>query len=120
MLLICAVIGAIHCTFGTQGDIKFGEGGFIYRYTLSGANELYAYSAGLVCVSVALLVIGIAGNVERFKHYCFALLCLVTLKVFFVDTSSFSSLGKVALFIFMGVTFIGISMIYSKFVLRRK
>ncbi len=119
-LLICAVIGAIHCAFGTQGDIAFGEGGFTYRYALNGANELYAYSAGLVCVSVALLVIGIIGNVERFKHYCFALLCFVALKVFFVDTSSFSSLGKVALFVFMGVAFIGIAMIYNRFVLRRK
>ncbi len=119
-LLICAVIGAIHCAFGTQGDIAFGEGGFTYRYALNGANELYAYSAGLVCVSVALLVIGIVGNVERFKHYCFALLCFVALKVFFVDTSSFSSLGKVALFVFMGVAFIGIAMIYNRFVLRRE
>ncbi len=117
-LLICAVFGAIHCAFGTQGDIAFDEGGFTYRYALNGANELYAYSAGLVCVSVALLVIGIVGNVERFKHYCFALLCFVALKVFFVDTSSFSSLGKVALFVFMGVAFIGISMIYNRFVLR--
>lgn len=119
-LLICAVIGAIHCAFGTQGDIAFGEGGFIYRYALSGANELYTYSAGLVCVSVALLIIGIVGNVERFKHYCFALLCFVALKVFFVDTNSFSSLGKVALFVFMGVAFIGIAALYNRFVLKRE
>lgn len=120
LLLICAVIGAIHCAFGVNGDIAFGEGGFTYKFALNGANELYAYSAGLVCVSVALLVIGIVGNVERFKHYCFALLCFVALKVFFVDTSSFSSLGKVALFVFMGVAFIGIAMIYNRFVLRRE
>lgn len=120
LLLICAVIGSIHCAFGTQGDIAFGEGGFVYQYALNGANELYAYSAGLVCVSVALLTIGIAGNVERFKHYCFALLCFVALKVFFVDTNSFSSLGKVALFVFMGVAFIGIEALYNRFVLKRE
>lgn len=120
LLLICAVIGAIHCAFGTQGDIAFGEGGFIYRYALSGANELYAYSAGLVCVSVALLIIGIVGNVERFKHYCFALLCFVALKVFFVGANSFSSLDKVALFVFMGVAFIGIATLYNRFVLKRE
>lgn len=120
LLLICAIIGAIHCAFGVNGDIAFGEGGFTYKFALNGANELYAYSAGLVCVSVALLVIGIVGNVERFKHYCFAMLCFVALKVFFVDTSSFSSLGKVALFVFMGVAFMGIAMIYNRFVLRRE
>lgn len=120
LLLICAIIGAIHCAFGVNGDIAFGEGGFTYKFALNGANELYAYSAGLVCVSVALLVIGIVGNVERFKHYCFAMLCFVALKVFFVDTSSFSSLGKVALFVFMGVAFIGIAMIYNRFVLRHE
>lgn len=91
----------------------------IYKFRINGANEIYAYSAGLVCISAALLIIGIAGKVERFKHYCFALLVIVALKVFFVDTSSFSSLGKVVLFIFMGAAFIGISIIYSKFVLKR-
>lgn len=100
-----------------ESDIDF-DTGFIYKFLVSGVNELYAYSAGLVCVSVALLVLGIISNIERFKHYCFAMFCVVALKVFFIDTSSFSSLGKVALFVFMGVAFVGISMIYGRFVLK--
>ena len=118
-LLICAVIGVLHCAFGVNGDIVFDDG-FTYKFATNGANELYAYSAGLVCVSVALLIIGIKWQVERFKHYCFALLCATALKVFFIDTASFSSLGKVALFVFMGVAFIGIAVIYNKFVLKQK
>ena len=118
-LLICAVIGVIHCALGVNGDIVFDDG-FTYKFATNGANELYAYSAGLVCVSVALLIIGIKWQVERFKHYCFALLCATALKVFFIDTASFSSLGKVALFVFMGVAFIGIAVIYNKFVLKRE
>ncbi|WP_432633522.1 DUF2339 domain-containing protein [Brachyspira sp.] len=116
-LLICAILCLIHCAFGVEVDMDLRN--LIYKFRINGANEIYAYSAGLVCISAALLIIGIAGKVERFKHYCFALLVIVALKVFFVDTSSFSSLGKVVLFIFMGAAFIGISIIYSKFVLKR-
>lgn len=53
----------------------------------------------------------------------FALLCVVSfvaLKVFFVDTNSFSSIGKVALFVFIGVAFIGIAALYNRFVLKRE
>ena len=121
LFIICAVICIIHCAFGVEGDIsdsvRLGE--YAYKFVINGVNELYAYSAALVCISVALLIIGIVGKVERFKHYCFGLLVIIALKVFFVDTSSFSSIGKVVLFMFMGVTFIGISVIYSKFVLKR-
>lgn len=119
-LLVCSVIIGVHCIFGVDSDFLGSEvAGFVdYNFTVN-TNEQYAYSASLVCVSIALLILGILKNIERFKHYCFALLLFVALKVFFINTSSFSSLSKIALFVFMGIVFIGISIAYSRFVLKR-
>lgn len=57
-LLICTVLCLIHCAFGVEVDMDLVN--LIYKFRINGANEIYAYSAGLVCISAALLIIGIA------------------------------------------------------------
>ncbi|WP_374110063.1 DUF2339 domain-containing protein [uncultured Helicobacter sp.] len=53
------------------------------------------------------------------RFYSLALFIIAAFKVFFIDTSSFGSLSKIGLFVFIGIVFLGISYVYSRFVFKK-
>ncbi|OHU83062.1 hypothetical protein BKN38_05860 [Helicobacter sp. CLO-3] len=98
--------------FGGSGGTGIGEVGI-------GEIEGYAYSLILALLGVACLVAFLRFGVRSFRIYSLILLLLAALKVFFIDTSSFGGLAKIALFIIMGALFLAISLVYSKYVFKK-
>lgn len=97
------------------------------------SGKLYAYSVVFVLCGAILLGIYLLEPMLKPKHtqsvntksidvcrfYSLALFIIAALKVFFIDTSSFGSLSKIGLFIFIGIVFLGISYVYSRFVFKK-
>ncbi|WP_334089497.1 DUF2339 domain-containing protein [Helicobacter typhlonius] len=76
----------------------------------------YAYSVTLVLSGVILLYFYIKKHIKIFRIYSLLLFILATSKVFLLDTSSFGGIAKIVLFIFMGIVFLLLSYIYSRYI----
>ncbi|MCX2682954.1 DUF2339 domain-containing protein [Campylobacter sp. MIT 21-1685] len=79
------------------------------------ALQDYTYSVALVLCGVILLYFCIKKNMNIFRIYSLLLFILAALKVFLLDTSSFGGIAKIVLFIFMGIIFLALSYIYSRY-----
>lgn len=76
----------------------------------------YTYSVTLVLSGVILLYFYIKKHIKIFRIYSLLLFILATSKVFLLDTSSFGGIAKIVLFIFMGIVFLLLSYIYSRYI----
>lgn len=124
VLSVFVVVFAMRLLFVGAADLTPPDGHTIFwRYTFFGAGigeiEGYAYSLILALLGVACLVAFLRFGVRSFRIYSLILLLLAALKVFFIDTSSFGGLAKIALFIIMGALFLAISLVYSKYVFKK-
>lgn len=103
----------------TQVDLIFAR---FYPVSFSQMNwlEVYAYSFAFVFMGVVLLILCLKKDIKIFRFYSLGLFIIAALKVFFIDASSFSSIAKIILFLVMGVVFLGVSLVYSKFIFHNK
>jgi uncharacterized membrane protein len=94
------------------------QGGLIslsyYREPENG--EIYTYSAVWIVYSLALLAVGILRRSSVLRHASLAVLLVAVVKVFLYDTSDLTGLFRVASFLGLGLTLIGIGYIYRRFV----
>ena len=83
----------------------------------SGA-EIYAYSAVWIVYSLVLLGLGIVRDSSVLRYASLTVLIVTLLKVFLSDMSDLTGLYRVASFLGLGLTMIGIGYIYRRFVFR--
>ena len=121
--IVGALVYAIRLCFAGRGDISFGDiviGDRSLHYVFGSAGfgeiELYTYSIALVLLGIIMLAGYFISRYKVYKIYAFVLFGAATLKVFFIDTSRLDSLAKIALFVCMGVLFLSVSYVYSKYV----
>ena len=121
--IVGALVYAIRLCFAGRGDISFGDiviGDRSLHYVFGSAGfgeiELYTYSIALVLLGIIMLAGYFLSRYKVYKIYAFVLFGAATLKVFFIDTSRLDSLAKIALFVCMGVLFLSVSYVYSKYV----
>ena len=121
--IVGALVYAIRLCFAGRGDISFGDivvGDRSLDYEFGSAGfgeiELYTYSIALVLLGIIMLAGYFISRYKVYKIYAFVLFGAATLKVFFIDTSRLDSLAKIALFVCMGVLFLSVSYVYSKYV----
>ena len=121
--IVGALVYAIRLCFAGRGDIFFGDiviGDRSLHYEFGSAGfgeiELYTYSIALVLLGIIMLAGYFISRYKVYKIYAFVLFGAATLKVFFIDTSRLDSLAKIALFVCMGVLFLSVSYVYSKYV----
>lgn len=76
------------------------------------------YSAALLGVALFWLWRGIAAGVHGLRIAGLALLTLVTFKVFLVDAAALDGVLRILSFLALGITLIGISWAYSRFLAR--
>ncbi len=81
-----------------------------------GDAELYGYSALWLVYALALLVIGIAREVPSLRYASLALLMATVAKVFLIDMSELVGLYRVASFLGLGLSLVGIGYLYQRFV----
>jgi len=80
--------------------------------------EIYAYSAVWIAYSLALLAVGILQKSSFWRYSSLAVLMVTVLKIFLYDMSDLTGLFRVASFLGLGLTLIGIGSLYRRFVFR--
>ena len=80
--------------------------------------EIYAYSAVWIAYALVLLGVGIVWRSIFWRYTSLAVLIVTVLKVFLYDMSDLTGLYRVASFLGLGLTLIGIGYIYRRFVFR--
>ncbi|MBN2906369.1 MAG: DUF2339 domain-containing protein [Rhodobacteraceae bacterium] len=81
-----------------------------------GNAEIYAYSAVWIVFALALLAGGIWRRSQAMRHASMAALIVTVAKVFLYDMSDLTGLFRVASFLGLGLSLIGIGAIYRRFV----
>lgn len=84
--------------------------------TQPGNGELYAYSAVWILYALAILAAGIRWRSVSLRYASMAVLILTVAKVFLYDMSDLTGLFRVASFLGLGLTLIGIGRVYQKYV----
>ena len=80
--------------------------------------EIYAYSAVWIVYSLVLLGLGIVRDSSVLRYASLTVLIVTLLKVFLYDMSDLTGLYRVASFLGLGLTMIGIGYVYRRFVFR--
>jgi uncharacterized membrane protein len=88
----------------------------ISYYRTPGNGEIYTYSAIWIVYSLALLAVGILRGSSVLRHASLVVLIVAVVKVFLYDASDLTGLFRVASFLGLGLTLIGIGYIYRRFV----
>jgi hypothetical protein len=78
--------------------------------------EYYAYSIGTLLFGLALLIGGVAFRHRGARAVSFFFVLAATIKVFLFDASELEGLWRVLSFLLMGLSFLGISWGYARFV----
>ena len=78
--------------------------------------EIYTYSAVWIVYSLVLLAIGILRNSTASRYASLTVLIVTVAKVFLYDMSDLTGLYRVASFLGLGLTMIGIGYVYRRFV----
>jgi uncharacterized membrane protein len=122
-----------HHAFANQASIAAMGLGFIFvslqvRQVFHGADigglvmydaENYTYSGVWLTLSMAALSIGLLTDRVPLRHAGMGLMLLVSLKVFLWDMASLDGLLRVASFLGLGLSLIGVGYLYQKLVLRK-
>ncbi len=93
--------------------------GPVFHWARHGNAELYTYSVVWLAYAVALLALGIAFGKSLLRFASLAVLVVTALKVFLVDMAGLPDLYRVASFLGLGLSLVGIGFIYQRFVFPR-
>ena len=94
---------------------QFFQGGFISSGEMS-AFELYSYSVVWLITGLGLLATGIYKNDKPIRMAALAFITLTVCKVFLYDAAGLEGLYRVASFLGLGISLIGLSVFYTRFV----
>ncbi len=111
LALICFVLGWAWLTFETRHAFQ----GSVMRPS-AGDAESYAYSAVWLVASFALLFAAIFFRKAELRYASLVLIVISVLKVFMVDMADLQGLYRVASFLGLGLSLVGIGFIYQRFV----
>ncbi len=101
--------------FATFTVRQYFHGGHMIQGSI-GSAELYAYSVAWLVTGLGLLAIGIKKQNKTARMASLAFVILAVLKVFLFDAAELEGLYRVFSFLGLGVSLIGLSYFYTKFV----
>ena len=81
-----------------------------------GTAELYAYSAAALAVAIGFLVWGVARGDQMIRLASLGLMLAAIAKVFLYDASALTGLWRIAAFTGLGLSLLGISWLYGRYV----
>ncbi len=84
------------------------------------ASEIYSYSVAWLLFGIGLLIAGIIKKNQMIRYVSLAVMILTVGKVFIYDASELDGLYRVFSFLGLGVSLIGLSYFYTKFVFEDK
>jgi uncharacterized membrane protein len=95
------------------------QGAVLNAPTLSN-SEVYSYSAAWLVLGIGLLVGGTARKDPVMRWGSLAVIVLTVLKVFLYDASELTGLLRVASFLGLGLSLLGLSWFYTRYVFVRE
>ena len=116
---IAAVAGFILLFAFLTLEVRHAFRGPTMWFEPKGDAESYTYSAVWLVYAVALLALGIAFRQAMMRYASLAILVVVALKVFLFDMSGLTGLYRVASFLGLGLSLVGIGLVYQRFVFPR-
>jgi uncharacterized membrane protein len=84
----------------------------------TGEGELWAYSAALIAVGIALLAVGLLWNIRLARLVSAAYIFAAVGKVFLVDLANLEGVMQALSFIGLGLTLVGIGLAYQRLLVR--
>ncbi len=116
---IAAIAGFVLLFFYITLEVKHAfEGGVMHALNTTDA-ESYAYSIVWLVYAVVLLGLGIRFGQALLRYAALAILVVVALKVFLLDMSGLTGLYRVGSFLGLGLSLVGIGLVYQRFVFPR-
>lgn len=97
---------------------QYFHGGNLFQDAMSPV-ELYSYSVAWLVTGIALLATGIHWRNKTARMASLVFMILTVLKVFLLDASELEGLFRVFSFLGLGLSLIGLSFFYTKFVFRK-
>ncbi len=123
ILALAAAIALIDGFIGISAINRHLFRGEYINFNLFGSRigdaELYGYSLGWLLYGGVILVLALWRRVPALRHAAAAIVLLVAVKVFLFDTSGLTGLYRVASFLGLGVTLLGLAWLYQRYVLKR-
>ena len=93
--------------------------GPVFSFFRHSHAELYTYSLVWLVFAVALLVLGMVLKRSMLRFASLAILVVTALKVFLIDMPELTDLYRVASFLGLGLSLVGIGWLYQRFVFPR-
>ena len=100
-------------------EVRHAFQGGVLQLTNLNDSESYAYSVVWLIYAVALLGLGIFFRQAMLRYASLAILVVVALKVFLLDMGDLSGLYRVGSFLGLGLSLVGIGLVYQRFVFPR-
>jgi uncharacterized membrane protein len=101
-------------------EIKRAFQGPLLDFATVSSAEIYAYSLGWLAFAGVLLAAGILRRSTPIRHAALAVLLVAVVKVFGFDMADLTGLYRVASFLGLGLSLVGIGWLYQRFVFRRQ
>lgn len=95
-------------------EIRHLWNGAVDQYLPTSSGELYTYSLVWLLISVAAVLLGAARRLEPLYRAGMLLLLAVIAKIFMVDMSDLDGLLRVASFMGLGLTLLGLSFLHKR------
>lgn len=89
---------------------------FLVGIAPAGDAEIYAYSLVWILFALILLALGVWRGSQSMRYASLAVLIVTVVKVFLYDMSDLTGLFRVASFLGLGLTLIGIARVYRRYV----
>lgn len=80
--------------------------------------EMYSYSAAWLVFAGTLLAAGVIGGSTMLRYAALAMMLVVVVKVFIIDTRHLQDLWRVLSFLGLGVCLLGLAWVYQRFIFR--
>jgi uncharacterized membrane protein len=113
---IAAVSAIVLLLIYVSFEVRHAYHGPILSTPEQGDAELYTYSAAWLIYGVVLLGAGIRTGEPMLRYAGLAILMLTSVKVFLIDMGDLAGLYRVASFLGLGLSLVGIGYLYQRFV----
>jgi uncharacterized membrane protein len=114
-----AILGFVLTFVWLTLEVRHAFQGPILYSTHQSTAEFYSYSVAWLLYALALLGLGIYFQRAALRYASIAVLVITVVKVFLFDMDGLSGLFRVASFLGLGLSLVGIGYLYQRFVFRR-
>lgn len=116
MARLAAVTGFVLLFAYISLEVRHAFQGVILQTTMKSDSENYAYSVVWLIYAISVLALGIVLRQATMRYASLAIFVIVVLKVFLFDMGDLTGLYRVFSFLGLGLSLVGIGLVYQRYV----